>query len=245
MLQIAQHPSPNFNDRDTAVALRYVVLHYTGMKNGQAALERLCDKTAEVSAHYMIDEDGRTTQLVDESKRAWHAGSSAWQGVTDMNSASIGIELVNPGHQFGYRQFPSAQIEALKELLLAIFARHRLSATTSLLAHSDIAPERKEDPGELFPWRELALQGFGLWPAPQSVDYGHADDDEIQAMLRGIGYPCPDTGHYDRATRAALLAFQRRFEPDNLTGTPEKETTARLRALSRELANERGKSGAI
>lgn len=233
MIQCIAKSSPNFNDRDRAVALQYIVLHYTGMKSGADALERLCDPASQVSAHYVIEEDGRVFKLVDESKRAWHAGQGSWCGVTDMNSASIGIELVNPGHQFGYRPFPETQIEALKELLRGIVGRHNLSATKSVIAHSDFAPKRKEDPGELFPWEKLAQGGFGLWAQPQESDYGHADDAEVQTMLRKIGYDVPLSGAYDRDTRPALIAFQRHFEPNNFTGTPERETTARLRAVSR------------
>lgn len=233
-LPITQHPSPNFNERDPHVPLAYVILHYTGMKTGSEALKRLCNPAAQVSAHYVVEEDGRVFQLVQETQRAWHAGESCWRGIRDMNSASIGIELVNPGHQYGYRAFPSAQIEVLRKLVSNIVERHHLSPRTCLLAHADVAPERKEDPGELFPWRELAEQGLGLWPIPQSVDYGHANDDEVQNHLIGIGYNCSSSGHYDLSTRAALLAFQRHYEPNNLTGTPEKETIARLRALSRE-----------
>jgi N-acetylmuramoyl-L-alanine amidase len=225
--------SPNFNERDKASPLRYVVLHYTGMVTGKAALDRLIDPKSEVSAHYLVEEDGRVFQLVDEDKRAWHAGKSFWSGVRDMNSASIGIELVNPGHQFGYRVFPVPQIAALKDLLCDIIKRHNLRAVDALLAHSDIAPGRKEDPGELFPWQELAKDGFGLWPQPEAIDYAPTRDDEVQNLLRIIGYDCPASGDYDRSTREALLAFQRHYEPNNLTGTPEKETVARLRALIR------------
>ncbi len=202
------------------------------MKTGAEALARMCDPAAQVSAHYVIEEDGRVFRLVDEYKRAWHAGQSCWKGITDMNSASVGIELVNPGHQFGYRAFPAAQIDALKKLLKEIIARHNMNPKTALLAHADIAPTRKEDPGELFPWQELTKEGLGLWPAPAPDDYGHAEDDEVQNLLRIIGYDVPASGAYDRPTRAALLAFQRHYEPDNLTGTPEKETIARLRALA-------------
>ncbi len=230
--------SPNFDARDPRVALCYIILHYTGMKNGAKARERLCNQAAKVSAHYLLEEDGSIYQLVDEDKRAWHAGESFWRGVTDMNSASIGIELVNPGHQFGYRPFAPAQMNRLKPLLHQIIERNGMNAKTCLLAHADIAPRRKEDPGELFPWREFALDGFGLWPMPQSVDYGHAEDTEVQHLLRSIGYDCPESGGYDRPTRAALLAFQRHYQPNNLTGTPEKETIAKLRALSRDIANE-------
>ena|SRR3984957_14565021 len=232
------HPSSNFNDRDKNVPLHYIVLHYTGMKTGGEALARLCDPAAKVSAHYLIEEDGRVFHLVEEDKRAWHAGESCWRGVRDMNSASIGIELVNPGHQFGYRAFPVVQIEALKKLLREIIARHKLNAQTGLLAHADIAPGRKEDPGELFPWEKLAKEGLGIWPAPKPEDYGDAEDDEVQNLLRAIGYDVPTTGAYDLATRAALLAFQRHYQPDNLTGTPERETIARLRAVVRLSGNQ-------
>lgn len=235
-MQMIRQSSPNFNDRDTAISLQYIVLHYTGMNSGRAALERLCDPQSQVSAHYLIEEDGRLFQLVDEDKRAWHAGQSCWHGITDMNSASIGIELVNPGHQFGYRPFPAAQIATLKELLHEIIQRHQLTPQTCVIGHADIAPKRKEDPGELFPWQELAQDGLGLWGKPQPADYGHADDSEVQKLLLTLGYDCPQTGHYDRDMRPALIAFQRHFEPDNFTGTPERETIARLRALNRELA---------
>jgi N-acetylmuramoyl-L-alanine amidase len=228
---VIPHPSPNFNNRDTAVPLQFIILHYTGMKTGTEALARLCDKSAQVSAHYVVEEDGRVFKLVDEGKRAWHAGESRWKDVTDINSASIGIELVNPGHQFGYRDFPAAQIEALKKLTKDIIARHKMNPRTCLLAHADVAPVRKEDPGELFPWKDLAKEGLGLWPVPAEDDYGHAEDDEVQNLLRIVGYDVPNSGAYDRQTRAALLAFQRHYEPDNLTGTPEPETVARLRAL--------------
>ncbi len=226
-------PSRNFDARDPTVALQYIVLHYTGMKSGEEALARLCDPEAKVSAHYLIEEDGRMFQLVEEGNRAWHAGKSFWRGVTDINSASIGIELVNPGHQHGYRAYPAAQIETLKSLLKEIIGRHQMAADLAPLAHSDCAPDRKEDPGELFPWHTLAENGIGIWPNPISEDYAFAEDGEVQNLLRGIGYNCPKNGDYDRPTRAALLAFQRHYHQDNLTGTPEKETVARLRAVSR------------
>jgi N-acetylmuramoyl-L-alanine amidase len=232
MTLLTMFSSPNFDQRDPAIALRHIVLHYTDMP-GDLALKRLCDPAAKVSAHYLIEEDGRVFKLVDEAMRAWHAGKSYWRGVADMNSASIGIELVNPGHRNGYRSFPSAQIAAVKSVMRDIIARHNLSPAFAPLGHSDIAPERKEDPGEFFPWQELAKDGLGIWPVPRPEDYGHAEDEEVQKLLRAIGYECPLSGAYDRATRAALLAFQRRYEPDNLTGTPEQETIARVRALVR------------
>lgn len=233
MNAVTRHYSPNANVRDPSVPLRYIVLHYTGMPTALAALKRLLDPQAEVSAHYMIDEDGALMQLVDDDKRAWHAGKSLWHGASDINSASIGIELVNPGHQFGYRAFPDVQIAALIKLLKELIARHNLDARTCLVAHSDVAIGRKQDPGELFPWQALAAQGLGLWPEPQPEDYSPASDHDVQKMLRQIGYDCPDHGDYDRAMREALLAFQRHYEQNNLTGTPERETIARLRALIR------------
>jgi N-acetylmuramoyl-L-alanine amidase len=236
MPNIVSHPSPNFDARNGNV--QYILLHYTGMESGNAALQRLCDPAAKVSAHYVIEEDGRTYQLVEESKRAWHAGKSLWRDSDDLNSVSIGIELVNPGHQYGYRPFPGTQIAAAKELIRELMERYRLPPD-ALLAHADVAPGRKEDPGELFPWRELAREGLGLWAEPIPGDYGFAEDDEVQNLLRAIGYDCPASGSYDQPTRAALLAFQRHYHPENLTGTPEKETVARLRALNRQLSASR------
>jgi N-acetylmuramoyl-L-alanine amidase len=215
--------SPNFNERAAGVALDYIVVHYTGMQDAASAIARLCDPAARVSAHYIIDEDGSVTQLVAEEKRAWHAGVGFWRGITDINSASIGIELVNPGHEFGYRAFPAAQIAALKELMRGVIARHRMKAATAPIAHSDIAPSRKQDPGELFPWQALAKEGFGLWPSPK--DYAPATEGEIEELLGAIGYDV--TSYHD-----ALLAFQRRFHPENVTGESSIETVARLRALS-------------
>jgi N-acetylmuramoyl-L-alanine amidase len=239
MLRITQRNALNYNSRDPNVPLKYILLHYTGMKSAAAAIDHLCNKKAAVSAHYVIEEDGHILRLVDEDNRAWHAGEGSWFGITDMNSASIGIEIVNPGHQLGYRPYPGAQIAALKLLLRDIIKRRGLCAQTCILAHSDIAPGRKEDPGELFPWRELAEDGLGLWPQPDADDYGFAEDSDVQGLLRQAGYYCPDTGAYDMEMRAALIAFQRRYEPRNLTGTPEKETIARLRAMVRYLQGQR------
>lgn len=219
-------PSPNFNDRDADIALDSIVLHYTGMKDAASAVARLCDPEAKVSAHYVVDEDGSVSRLVDEAKRAWHAGKSMWRGITDMNSASIGIELVNPGHEFGYRPFPKAQIEAVKALIREIIARHHMEAEAALLGHSDIAPTRKKDPGEFFPWQSLAQEGLGLWPVLAAQDYASSDEDDVDEMLCAIGYDTSDL-------EAALLAFQRRFFPDNMTGVADKETVARLRAIMR------------
>jgi len=217
-----QTPSPNFDARAAGIALKYIVLHYTGMKDAASALARMCDPAAKVSAHYMIDENGSIIQLVDEKNRAWHAGKSFWCGITDTNSASIGIELVNPGHEFGYRAFPDAQISALKKILRDIIARHGLNLKKCLLAHSDIAPTRKQDPGELFPWQILAQEGLGIWP--NATNNTPAHETEITGLLSNIGYDTTDT-------RQSLLAFQRRFHPENLTGIADGETIARLRSV--------------
>jgi N-acetylmuramoyl-L-alanine amidase len=220
--------SPNFNER-AGMSPRYIVLHYTGMRNAAEALVRLCDPQSQVSAHYVVEENGDITQLVDEKMRAWHAGRSFWRGISDVNSASIGIELVNPGHDFGYRAFPEAQIAALKELVAAIVARNNMAPETCLLAHSDIAPARKMDPGELFPWQELAQAGFGLWPAPDAQDFSVAPDSEVADLLGVIGY---EVGKLEQTLRA----FQRRYDPENLSGIANPQTVARLRALNRQLA---------
>lgn len=229
---IRRAPSPNFGSRLEGASIDYVVLHYTDMESAEAALKRMCDPGGQVSAHYMIDEDGSILQLVDESKRAWHAGHSFWRGVRDMNSASIGIELVNPGHNCGYRPFPDAQIKALCELLADIFARHSLPPS-ALLAHSDIAPRRKTDPGELFPWETLAQLGFGLWPRPEPEDYGPELPDEVSGLLSLVGYDCPGEAEDEAGFIAARSAFQRHYCPDKLEAEMDNVQLAKLRALAR------------
>jgi N-acetylmuramoyl-L-alanine amidase len=194
-------PSPNHDSRGGA-PVSMLVLHYTGMVSAQAALSRLCDPASKVSAHYTIDEDGTIYAHVPEDRRAWHAGKSFWAGISDVNSHSIGIELVNPGHEFGYRAFPPAQIEALKSLGAGILARHAIAAW-NVLGHSDVAPSRKEDPGELFPWAELAAAGIGLWPKPAGESVG------AEALIR-FGYD-PEA-----PLDKTITAFQRRFRPEKL-----------------------------
>jgi N-acetylmuramoyl-L-alanine amidase len=209
-------PSPNHDDRG-GVAVSMLVLHYTGMASAQAALARLCDPASKVSAHYTVGEDGTVYAHVQEDRRAWHAGLSFWAGTRDVNSHSIGIELVNPGHEFGYRVFPGAQIAALKNLCGEILARHPIPAW-NVLAHSDVAPSRKEDPGELFPWVELAEAGIGLWPEPAEQGVG------AEALAR-FGYdPQALAG-------ATITAFQRHFRPENLTGTWDNACSRRLAGL--------------
>lgn len=212
-------PSPNFGPRPDGVPVDMVVLHYTGMLNQKDALDRLCDPAAQVSAHYLIGEDGALYRLVEESMRAWHAGVSFWRGETDINSRSIGIELANPGHEFGYRAFPDAQMATLKALLRDIFRRYPISAR-NLVGHSDIAPTRKTDPGELFDWAGLAEAGFGLWPKNSLP----ADPDTLAHDLARYGYDVSDFG-------AALRAFRRHFRPQNLDAAPDAVTAGIVTSL--------------
>ena len=206
--------SPNFNERFENQTIKFVVVHYTGMKSAQDALNKLRDPKEEVSAHYMIDEDGSIVQMVDERLRAWHAGKSKWKNYDDLNSASIGIELVNPGHEFGYNDFTEPQMKCLTMMLKDIFKRRALPPE-ALLAHSDIAPLRKQDPGEKFPWEFFAKQGFGLWP--KATDTTTIDENKIEQSLSQIGYNCSNLN-------AALTAFQRRYCPEEL-GTQRREKT--------------------
>ena len=180
-------PSPNFDERGSDTPVDILLMHYTGMETGAAALSRLCDADARVSAHYTVDEDGTIYAHVPEDKRAWHAGKSYWAGATDINARSIGIEIVNPGHEFGYRAFPDRQIEAVMELSQNIIARHSIPKER-VLGHSDVAPARKQDPGELFPWSTLAAAGIGLWPqSPTPVR-------QSRASARSANRPSPQGG---------------------------------------------------
>ena len=218
---MSEFPSPNFDERPCGAPIDMLVIHYTGMPTAADALTRLCDADAHVSAHYMIDEDGTVLALVPEGKRAWHAGVSYWRGHTDINARSIGIELVNPGHEFGYRAFPDAQMAALIELARDILNRHPI-APRNVVGHSDIAPRRKTDPGELFDWKRLAGEGIGLWPEDEVAF--DADPDDIPAMLREFGYDASDFA-------VALMAFRRRFLADQ-PGPPQlREVARRLGAL--------------
>lgn len=213
------HPSPNFDARALPVAI--AVLHYTGMQSGEAAIERLADPAARVSAHYVVAEDGTVLQMVEEANRAWHAGRSWWRGITDVNSASIGIEIVNPGHEWGYVPFPRPQMDAVVELLAGIVARHRI-APANVVGHSDIAPTRKQDPGELFDWPRLAALGLAARPAP-SMDPGWTDAGFLAALGR-YGYDIT-------APAEAVIAFQRRHRPARLDGVIDAECRATLRGL--------------
>jgi N-acetylmuramoyl-L-alanine amidase len=186
-----------------------IVLHYTGMLTGAEALARLTDAASKVSCHYLVDEDGTIVSLVPEGKRAWHAGVSFWRGDTETNARSIGIEIVNPGHEWGYRKFPKKQIDMVVALVKDIRTRHDVPVT-NVVGHSDVAPQRKEDPGELFPWKRLAEEGLALGPYEGDPDPSISYEDAL-SMLRSIGYDAPDKAH-----AAALVAFQRRFCPKAL-----------------------------
>jgi len=230
--------SPNRGERKSATDM--IVLHYTGMKSGEEALARLTDPTSKVSSHYLVHEDGRIDQLVPEAQRAWHAGLSSWKGVTDINSLSIGIEIVNPGHEYGYRDFPSAQIDALIKLCRDIVARHPIRRER-VLAHSDIAPTRKKDPGEKFPWDRLAAAGVGLWVEPSPIDGGRtfsandkgAEVEKLQKQLARFGYDLKITGRYDDDTRSVVTAFQRHYRPARVDGLADPSTVDTLRRLLR------------
>ncbi len=227
MFSISDVSSPNVDERPDGCAVDCLILHYTGMKTASDALERLCDPVAKVSAHYFIDEDGCILQLVDEAKRAWHAGVSCWQGRERLNDCSIGIEIVNPGHEWGYRPFTEAQYLALEWLCPAIMKRWRVPPLR-VLAHSDIAPDRKEDPGELFDWRRLAKSGIGIWPE-EGEGRPRSMTEAIQ-QLHQIGYSLPNPGD-DRSTARRLAGFQRRFRPERVDGELDRQTLARLDGL--------------
>jgi N-acetylmuramoyl-L-alanine amidase len=211
-----------------------LVLHYTGMESAEAALDRLCSPEAKVSAHYLIDEDGTVWRLVAEERRAWHAGVSCWRRRRDINGASIGIELVNPGHGPDYRPFPEPQMAALETLARDIIARHPIPPR-HVLGHSDVAPQRKADPGELFDWQRLARAGIGLWPDFTTLPPPDAAIAELQRQLAEIGYDAPQSGAEDAVTTAMITAFQRHFRPALCDGKADTETRRRIAALAAAL----------
>lgn len=231
-------PSPNFGERNKGRTPDMIVLHYTGMPDVEGALARLCQAGTEVSAHYVVLEDGRVVQCVQESKRAWHAGLSSWAGEEDINSCSIGIEIVNRGHDWGYPDFPLRQVAAVIALCRGIIIRRNV-APHRILAHSDVAPERKQDPGEKFPWRALWDSGVGHWVPPAPISRGEvmklgADGPEVLALQNSLaqyGYGLTPSGHYDQATAAVVTAFQRHFRPQKVDGIADTSTVATLQAL--------------
>jgi N-acetylmuramoyl-L-alanine amidase len=223
---VQERPSPNCDARPDSVPVDMLILHYTGMRSAQAAIDRLCDPVARVSSHYVVDEDGGVWRLVAEQQRAWHAGVSYWRGHRQLNDRSIGIEIVNPGHEWGYRDFPALQMAAVCDLCLAILGRHPIPAR-NVVGHSDVAPDRKQDPGELFDWQGLAANGVGLWPEavgdPEAVAEIELVDD-VQAALQAIGY-------VDANLTTTLQAFQRHWLPGAVTGEADAATRTRLRAV--------------
>ncbi|MXP62710.1 N-acetylmuramoyl-L-alanine amidase [Roseomonas sp. M0104] len=234
-LAIRERPSPNQDDRPAGTPIDTLVLHYTGMPTAKAALDRLCDPAPpaplpRVSCHYLVEEDGLVWRLVPESRRAWHAGASFWRGNSTLNGRSIGIEVVNPGHEWGYHPFPALQMAAVAELCLEILALHPIPAR-NVVAHSDIAPDRKQDPGELFDWEGLAANGIGLWPAGVPGEDASLPPDgaaRAAALLARIGYPV------DAARpAAALTAFQRHWRQERVNGQADAGTLARLEAVAR------------
>jgi N-acetylmuramoyl-L-alanine amidase len=224
---VKERASPNHDARPADEPVDILVLHYTGMHSAEAAIERLCDPESRVSSHYLVEEDATVWRLVEEERRAWHAGVSFWRGHETLNGRSIGIEIVNPGHEWGYRPFPEVQMAAVRALCLGILGRHPIPAR-NIVAHSDIAPDRKQDPGELFDWPGLAAAGIGLWPDwPPPPPEGAADETALRRDLARIGYPPPA----DFAT--LLRAFQRRWRPAAVTGIADAETAARAAMLAR------------
>ena len=236
------HPSPNHGPRAQGAPIDMLVLHYTGMESAEVALQRLCDPRTEVSTHYLVCEDGNVLQCVPEARRAWHAGRSFWKGEKDINSRSIGIEIVNPGHEFGYHSFSETQIEAVTVLSQDICGRHDI-LPWMVLAHSDIAPDRKQDPGELFPWDKLAAAGVGLYVEPHPIVAGllmQKGDrgqpvEALQSMLGLYGYDVDINGVFDEKTLYVVRAFQRHFRPEKVDGVADHSTIETLNSLLRKL----------
>jgi len=239
-LLIIPLPSPNQRDRPDTSRIDTLILHYTGMQTGEVAISRLRDPQAAVSSHYVVEEDGRIFRLVEEHRRAAHAGISFWRGREMLNDSSIGIEIVNPGHQWGYRPFPAIQIEAVRRLCHAILLRHPIPPDR-VLGHSDVAPDRKQDPGELFPWDALARDGIGLWPQ-DVADPGTGDPAleggrlaEVRHALKRIGYRIGEEGDMDDELAIVLRAFQRHWRPEAVTGLADRGTRARLFAVAEQV----------
>ncbi|PHP67602.1 N-acetylmuramoyl-L-alanine amidase [Zhengella mangrovi] len=230
--------SPNFGPRRDNKAPTILLLHYTGMETGEAAESWLCDPASNVSCHYIVHEDGRIVQMVREADRAWHAGAAYWAGETDINSASIGIEIVNPGHAGELPEFPQAQIDAVIDLSRGIVQRHGIHPE-NVLAHSDVAPGRKCDPGEKFPWSRLADAGLCIYVEPAAIDKGDLLQagakgeavEKLQSMLALVGYGVDISGNFDERTRDCVTAFQRRYRARKVDGIADPSTVKTLEAL--------------
>ena len=235
-------PSPNHEPRRDGRGVDLLLLHYTGMATAEGALDWMTREDSRVSSHYLIDEQGSVAQLVAEEMRAWHAGQAHWAGEDDINSCSIGIEIHNPGPDFGYPDFPDAQMAALEALAHDILSRHAIPPAR-VLGHSDVAPERKRDPGEKFDWKRLADLGIGLWvaPEPPGDDSGLGEGDEggeVEAVQDGLicyGYGLAPSGRYDRATAFGVTAFQRHFRQARVNGRADRSTRATLARLIERL----------
>jgi len=231
-MHILSRPSPNFDERSITVP-RLLVFHYTDMRTAKEALDRLTDPESKVSAHYLIDEDGTIYRLVEDNKRAWHAGVSGWRGQANLNDESIGIELANPGHQYGYHLFPETQIKALIGLSKHLIEKYTIMPE-NIVGHSDIAPLRKKDPGELFPWQYLATQGIGLWPTNETMhtsSHCFLSQADIVYLLQEIGYPIPSKTVTNEHFATLVRAFQRRFAPQELVKGYTPDTEQRLLAV--------------
>ena len=233
--RVQDAPSPNQDDRPENQPVDMLILHYTGMQTGQAALDRLRDPDARVSSHYVIEEDGTVFRLVPETRRAFHAGVSYWRGHTALNGRSIGIEIVNPGHQWGYRAFPAAQMDAVRALCRGILSRHPIPPR-NVVGHSDVAPDRKGDPGELFDWKGLAADRIGLWPDAVPDAGAAAGLGQVRRSLSAIGYQVAAEGARDAALATVLRAFQRHWRPEAVTGEADAETCARVAAMAARVA---------
>lgn len=243
-------PSPNFEPRKDARAAEMLLLHYTGMESAEGALAWLTTPESKVSCHYLVDEQGRITQMVAEEMRAWHAGNSHWAGEDDINSRSIGIEIHNPGHELGYPDFPNVQMSAVADLCGDILKRNQIRPER-VLAHSDVAPARKRDPGEKFDWPRLAKAGIGLWVGPEPVGSGDglgpgSEGDEVKGLqeaLKTFGYGLETTGTYDAATESVVRAFQRHWRPERVDGRADRSVRVTLERLIAAMTQGSGQSG--
>lgn len=220
-MRIIERPSPNHEPRPEGASIDTLILHYTGMRSGEEAMARLRDPEAIVSSHYVVEEDGQVFRLVPEALKARHAGVSHWRGHTALNATSIGIEIVNPGHEWGYRPFPAMQMAAVADLCLEILGRHPIPAR-NVVGHSDVSPDRKQDPGELFDWEGLAANGIGLWPRQD----GPAEGDPLELLGR-IGY------RTDLPLPVLVTAFQRHWRQEVVDGVADAGTLARMQGLIR------------